>query len=232
MPAPPRALPSPCNRSRSGAQAVAAWERHLAPLAALARPEAPPPDSWDRIETRLNPHRATATRRSARVPWLWRGWAWGASLAAAGLAAFILVPRPLPPRIMTVLLTDENGLGFLADVDRRGELRLAAVPAATGRAVQAPSGKSLQLWCLPPRRHGARQSRRSAGRAGQGHHHPHHRRPAGCRHADRSQPGTGRWLPHRQTHRPCDLLSGAWPRRNGGVERDGPGSCVERPATL
>jgi anti-sigma-K factor RskA len=84
------------------------------------------------------------------VPWLWRGWAWGASLAAAGLAAFILVPRPVPPRIMTVLLTDENGLGFLADVDRRGELRLAAVPAATGRAIQAPSGKSLQLWCLPP----------------------------------------------------------------------------------
>jgi anti-sigma-K factor RskA len=130
-------------------EAVESWERQLAPLALLARPEAPPPDSWDRIETRINPHRA-ASRRSVRVPWLWRGWAMGASLAAAGLAAFILVPRAPPPRLMTVLLTDRNDLAFVADVDRKGELRLAAVPAATGREPQAPSGKSLQLWGLPP----------------------------------------------------------------------------------
>ena len=129
--------------------AVEGWERQLAPLMLLARPEAPPPDSWDRIETRLDPHRADS-RRMVRVPWLWRGWALGASLAAAGLAAFILVPHPTAPRLMTVLLTDKNDLSFIADVNARGELRLASVPAATGRRAQAPSGKSLQLWGLPP----------------------------------------------------------------------------------
>jgi anti-sigma-K factor RskA len=125
------------------------WELRLASLAALARSEAPPPDSWDRIETRINLHRAAATRRSACVPWLWRGWAW-CQPRGSRPRRLILVPRPLPPRVMTVLLTDENGLAFLADVDRRGELRFAAVPAAAGREVQAPSGKSLQLWGLPP----------------------------------------------------------------------------------
>ena len=131
-------------------QAVEEWETRLAPLAALTRPEAPPPDTWDRIEARIAPPRPKEARRRAALGWLWRGWAIGASLVAAGLAAFILVPRPVPARVMTVLVGDRNAPALLAEVDRRGGLRLHAVAATTGRNVTAPSGRTLQVWGLAP----------------------------------------------------------------------------------
>ena len=43
---------------------VAAWEARLAPLTALAAPEAPPPGLWDRIATALDGPR----RRRAPPP--------------------------------------------------------------------------------------------------------------------------------------------------------------------
>jgi anti-sigma-K factor RskA len=129
--------------------AVEAWERRLAPLATLAPPEAPPPDSWDRIEARITPKKADS-RPVARVSWLWRGWAVGASLLAAGLAGFMFMPRPPPSQLMSVLSSGRNDLAYIADVNRQGELRLVAIPAATGRQPEVPLGKSLQLWGLPP----------------------------------------------------------------------------------
>ena len=48
------------------AAAVAAWEARLAPLVALAPPEAPPPDLWARIEAALAPP-ARATRMLRRA---------------------------------------------------------------------------------------------------------------------------------------------------------------------
>jgi anti-sigma-K factor RskA len=38
----------------------------------------------------------------------------------------------------------------MAEVGRRGELRLNTMPAATGRQLQAPSGRTLQVWGLAP----------------------------------------------------------------------------------
>ncbi len=131
-------------------QAVEEWEIRLAPLAGLARPETPPPDTWDRIEARIAPPQPHAARRRARLGWWWRGWAIGATFVAAGLAAFVLVPRPTPPRLMTVLVSDRNAPTLMAEIDHRGGLRLNTVAAATGRNLTAPSGRSLQLWALPP----------------------------------------------------------------------------------
>jgi anti-sigma-K factor RskA len=130
-------------------EAVAAWEDRLAPLAALARPEAPPPNVWDRIETRIAPAESPRQKRERRWSWLWRGWAIGATLATAGLAAFVFYPRA-ETRMMTVLVADRNMPGIMAEVGRRGDLRLNTVPAATGRQLQAPSGRTLQVWGLAP----------------------------------------------------------------------------------
>lgn len=130
--------------------AVREWEARLGPLAMLARPESPPGNVWDRIDARLNPPDAPRVRRINRWAWIWRGWAIGASLAAAGIAAFAFIPRTQPPRMMTVMVNDRNLPGVLAEVDRRGDIRLNALPAATGRQLQAPAGKSLHIWALAP----------------------------------------------------------------------------------
>lgn len=116
------------------AEAVASWEARLAPLQALAPPEAPPPDLFRRIERSLD-----GPREPWRVPWGFFGL--GASAVAAGLAAF-LVLRPAPP-LMTVLLTDRDQSAFLVEAGRDG-ISLAAL---NPRGI--PEGRSAQLWALP-----------------------------------------------------------------------------------
>jgi anti-sigma-K factor RskA len=130
--------------------AVEDWELRLGPLGALARPEAPPPDTWDRIETRIAPRTSPRVRRERRLSWVWRFWAVGSTLAAAGLAAFTFAPRPAPERVMTVMVADRNEPSLLAEVGPRGSLRFNVIPAASGRQLQAPSGRSLQVWGLAP----------------------------------------------------------------------------------
>jgi len=123
-------------------EAVAAWEARLAPLTALAPPEAPPPGLWDRIAATLDPPRHAAPL-PARGPGLWRAWALGASLAAAGLAAILLV-RPAPePRLMTVLLTQRDQPAWLVEAEG-GAIRLAAL-----NPQPVPSDRVMQLWALP-----------------------------------------------------------------------------------
>jgi anti-sigma-K factor RskA len=121
--------------------AVQGWEARLAPLSALALPEAPPPGLWGRIEAALGgPPPAPAPRRA---PGFWQLWALGASAAAAGLAALLLV-RPAPePRLMTVLLTQRDQPAWLVEADG-GALRLAAL-----NPQPVPSGRVMQLWALP-----------------------------------------------------------------------------------
>lgn len=131
--------------------AVAEWEVRLAPLTRLAPPEAPPPDLWEQISASLWPA-ATAPAETRRgLSWLWRGWAIGATLAAAAFAALAFLPRAPDTRYMTVLVSDRSQAAWMAQVDRNGAITLAAVPAAGGsRGDQAPDGRVLQLWALPP----------------------------------------------------------------------------------
>jgi anti-sigma-K factor RskA len=126
--------------------AVAGWEARLAPLSRLALPEAPPADLWDRIEAGL-PGAATAVRPAPARPRLalWRGWAFGATALAAGLAGFLVIRPPEPARLMTVLLTQRDQPAWVVEADRGGGLRLAALnpqPVAADRV--------MQLWALPP----------------------------------------------------------------------------------
>ncbi|MEO3472331.1 anti-sigma factor [Roseomonas sp. CAU 1739] len=117
---------------------VAAWEARLAPLSALAPPEAPPPGLWDRIATALD-----GTAVPLQPSRIWRFWALGASAVAAGLAAF-LVLRPVPEqRLMTVLLTQRDQPAWLVEADG-GALRLASL-----NPQPVPSDRVMQLWALP-----------------------------------------------------------------------------------
>ena len=125
----------------SMATPIAEWEGRLAPLHALAPPEAPLPELWGRIERSLQ---GTAQPRAARSPWFSRFWAVGATAVAAGLATLLVVQRPEPPPLMTVLLTSREAPAFLVEANRGGEIRLAAL---NNQAV--PEGRVRQLWALP-----------------------------------------------------------------------------------
>ena len=125
------------------AAAVAQWEARLAPLAALAPPEAPPPHLWDRIEAALTPAPAAAVFSWQRLLDPWRFGAIGATAVAAGLAAFIVFKSAPEPMMMTVLLTDIAQPAWLVQADAQG-IRLASLNTRP-----APSGRVLQLWALP-----------------------------------------------------------------------------------
>lgn len=131
--------------------AVAAWEARLAPLSALAPPEAPPPGLWARIEAALPGAAAAAAPKPPepeRVPRWWRVLAISATAAACGLFALVLLPPPErpaeAPRMMTVLLSSRDQPAWLVEAERDGAIRLAALnPQAV------PSDRVLQLWALP-----------------------------------------------------------------------------------
>jgi len=123
--------------------AVEAWEARLAPLTALALPEAPPPGLWDRIEAALEGERPAAPPPAVKPSGFWRFWALGASVVAAGLAVFLVV-RPVPqPPLMTVLLTQQDQPAWLVEADG-GALRLAAL-----NPQPLPPDRVMQLWALP-----------------------------------------------------------------------------------
>jgi anti-sigma-K factor RskA len=137
--------------------AVEAWETRLAPLAALAYPEPPPPDIWDRIEARITPHRAYVPR-GPRTPWVWKAWAIIATLAAAGIAAVAFLPAlrmtaPVSVRLVGPVIPAASSRlpVWIVDVDAEGQLRIQPFRGAVGGAVaNSPTGRDLQLWGLLP----------------------------------------------------------------------------------
>ena len=132
------------------ARLVHEFEAMLAPLSVLATPESPPADLWPRIEHAIGHAEAPrVARQPPRFLRLWQGWAIGATLAAIALAAFTLVPPA--PRMMTVLVADAGQTAWMAEVDGKGGLKLAALSSPGGNTNDtAPAGKSLELWALAP----------------------------------------------------------------------------------
>ena len=130
---------------------VAEFEAKLAPMTALAVPEAPPLDLWNRIEAAIAPAKESANLIPvSRWLRLWQGWAIGASLVAAGLAAIAILPPKSAPMMTSVLLADANQQAWQAAIDGRGGLQLAALSnVAENITAQAPQGKDYQLWALP-----------------------------------------------------------------------------------
>ncbi len=134
-------------------EAVAAWEERLAPLSALALPEAPPPTLWDRIEAALPGHIAAPS--IIWEPWwnrkqFWRGWAVAATAVATGFAVLTVQPRAPENRFMTVLVSDRSQPAWMAQVDRNGGLELAAIRPVGAETPATPADRVMQLWALPP----------------------------------------------------------------------------------
>lgn len=128
--------------------AVASWEARLAPLALLARPDPAPRNLWDRIEARIAPPEAPRVRRTRQATTFWRILAIFGCLAAAGVSGYAFYPRTPAPRLLAVLANDRNLPGVLMERDAKGDLTFINLPAASGRLLQAPSGKALQIWAV------------------------------------------------------------------------------------
>ncbi len=132
---------------------VDAWESHFAALIDVAPPEAPPPRLWTQVEAAIWPHAVPKAMRRGLTWWAWllRGWALGATVAAIVLAVMLVRPPSVPSHnLVAVLVTDASQPAFLAQIDVRGGLQLAAATSAGGIRPTAAAGRSLQLWGLPP----------------------------------------------------------------------------------
>jgi len=129
-------------------EAVAAWEVRLAPLAALARPETPPGNVWDRIEARVAPVEAPRVRQERRSYHIWRSVAVLAVIGMIGLGGYTVYARRSGERLLAVLANERNLPGVLIERDRKGDLTFINLPAASGRVLQAPSGRVLQIWAV------------------------------------------------------------------------------------
>lgn len=134
------------------ANAIRLWEDLLFPLSALAPPEAPPRDVWERLQRAME-REVRSQKRAARMQrprarrWLdslalWRILAGG--FAAATIAALLLVPRPDPVAYMTVLQTEREAPAWFVEAAEGGLQLISLSPLH-------PEGERvLELWALPP----------------------------------------------------------------------------------
>jgi len=141
---------------------VARWQEHLLPLAEDVAPIAPPDYIWARVRSALGftafePRPVTEQQRSSlwQNAALWRWFALGAGMVAAGcIALLILLPRApsAPPAAnqiayVTARIQQDNGLpGWTATLDTT-HARLVLVPAAPNAI---PAGRVPELWLIPP----------------------------------------------------------------------------------
>lgn len=149
-------------RDPNAAAEVARWQKHLLPLAEDVAPVAPPDYIWARIRSGLGfagleartivePERPSLWQNAA----LWRWFALGAGMVAAGcIALLVLLPRApsAPPAsqqiaYVTARIQQDNGLpGWTATLDT-AHARLVLVPAAPNAM---PAGRVPELWLIPP----------------------------------------------------------------------------------
>lgn len=154
------------DRDPAFAAAVAAWRAHLGELDLTAAPLVPADGLWQRIEASLDAgtaSRAAASpsgwRRLARL-WdslpVWRGIGLGAACAALLLAVALGAQMrqagqtmQAAPVLVAVLLSEQNSPAAI--VNAYGDGRAELVPLT---AMQAPAGRSLQVWTLWDRARG------------------------------------------------------------------------------
>ena len=135
--------------------AIAAWERRLAPLAAIGQAVAPPEALWSRIESSawgVGMIGATPAAQDQTVPGRGRGAArwWQAGTAvgfalAAGLAGFAVLRPPAPrPEVTALLQLGKPGSSvFVVETTPGGGLKVTPVGN-----VHIAADRSLELWLL------------------------------------------------------------------------------------
>lgn len=133
------------------AQAVAAWDARLQPMAQRLEPIAPSPALWTRIEHRL-------FKASEKVAF-WRRW-WS-PMPAAALAIGVLMGAVLPPLWRAPTSVDESApqlppsyVGVLATADGQPGMIVSSLRRATTVdlkqmiQVPVPAGQTLFMWTL------------------------------------------------------------------------------------
>lgn len=136
---------------------ITVWEERLAPLADCVPAASPPPQLWQRLLLATDLERDTRKPTDARLlrdqrppanpaPF-WRFTTAAASLIAAGLAAYIVVPAAQVSDPMLAALSPSGVLpaAFIVRVDSAGLGTVFALSQAG-----PPSGKALQLWAVAP----------------------------------------------------------------------------------
>lgn len=139
---------------------IETWQQRLQPLVEAVEPIEPSPAAWQRIETTLGSPAALRQRRplasEQRGPrwWerigFWRGWAAGATLAAAALAGWILAshpllrqPQPRPPGLLAVLSSVGGEPFWLLSAGSPGTVDVHPVQDI------ARTAQAHELWLLP-----------------------------------------------------------------------------------
>lgn len=135
---------------------VAAWERRLGGLAAQVPPVQPGPQVWAALERAIGPEASpvaagptvvafSAESRLHRSRARWRSAALAAGALAAGLAAFVLLPRAEPPARPDSYVAVVNRGGDLPALIVRVDTRAGVVQVRPVRA-EVPADRSLELW--------------------------------------------------------------------------------------
>ncbi len=122
--------------------AVWRWERHLNGFASGLEPRRPPRRVWKNIRQRIDQSHSTKSTWLAR----WRGlWLALPTAAAAAWLAIAILPTTTIERVAVFADQNAEALWVIsADLDK-GFLQTEAVNAPA-----LDSGKSYELWVLPP----------------------------------------------------------------------------------
>lgn len=124
-------------------EAVHGWERQLNAVAAGLPQRQPPRRVWKRIRRRITPDRSGLMERLG-----WPAATAMATAAAAVLAVYLVVSVPTAPPERYVAIIAEDATTPLWTVTADPET--GALSATAVGPVEAPDGKTLELWLMPP----------------------------------------------------------------------------------
>lgn len=130
------------------AREVTAWEERLAPLVQAANPVMPPRRVWRRVMRRIRSETPSMKRGGLRFV---RFGAGGLALAGVAAAAFLVVlglylsrPALSPAPSQYAVISTASGVPHWVITVRGKRMHMRTVGH-----VNAPQGKSYQLWMLP-----------------------------------------------------------------------------------
>jgi anti-sigma-K factor RskA len=143
-------------RDPAFAEAVAAWERRLAPMLDAIPEHAPPPELWPRIEKAIGAGEPAGGEviQLRRHRNLWRTYAAAMTALAAALGFLLLfgpgrqpapIVQPQPPPLLVASLAATDERTALTLVYDQGRRSLLVTPAQ----IASRPGRDHELWVVP-----------------------------------------------------------------------------------
>jgi anti-sigma-K factor RskA len=145
---------------RAFAARVSHWQAQFQAIDDTAMAQTPPAALWQRVNSAIavgaSPSPGRTTHRTSRAKpslWsslpVWRGVAFGASMAAAILLALFIARPPSQPVLIAVLMADSGKAGAVIETFADGRVRLIPL-----QQIDVPEGRALQVWTLRDRNEG------------------------------------------------------------------------------